>query len=416
MPTKWADDFPDWLVFPVYKVPFWKFLSLILAIMLLAAGVYTSLLIGRKIEGSPGKSDIRRQIGNLILAIITVVLLALFDILIRDVIGVRGKILEIVTTTTFIIADIVLIFGVVVLFNTLYSLLSLTKYLKHRNLNEHLIKVVVQLAAVVASTYLAIRAAEYLGLQVVPILAGLGIGGIAIALAARPTVENIIGGLTLFADKPVKVGDFCRFGNEEGFIEEIGLRSTRIRKLDDTLVSVPNAQFSQLELENRTRRRKFLYRTELQFRYETKRDQLRYLLAMLREMLLSHPKAIQDKMRVRFLGFGAHSLDIELFVHIRAGDWPEYLAIKEDLNFRIMDIVRESGTEFAFPSTTAYIAQDGERDEESIKKAEENVAAWKSEGSLPFPNHTRDDIRSLKGRLNYPPEGSIDEKKKTADK
>ncbi len=148
-----------------------------------------------------------------------------------------------------------------------------------------------------------------------PILPGLGIGGVAIANAARPAVENIIGGLTLFADKPVKVGDFCRFGNEEGFIEEIGLRSTRIRKLDDTLVSVPNAQFSQLDLENRTRRRKFLYRTELQFRYETKRDQLRYLLAMLRKMLLSHPKTILDKMRVRFLGFGTHSLDIEIFVH-----------------------------------------------------------------------------------------------------
>ena len=80
-----------------------------------------------------------------------------------------------------------------------------------------------------------------------------------------------------------------------------------------------------------------------------------------------------------------------------------------------MDIVRESGTGFAFPSTTAYIAQDGERDEESIKKAEESIAAWKSEGSLPFPNHTRDDARSLKGTLKYPPEGSVETKKKTAD-
>ncbi len=88
-----------------------------------------------------------------------------------------------------------------------------------------------------------------------------------------------------------------------------------------------------------------------------------------------------------------------------------YIHSIEKRYLRIMDIVRESGSEFAFPSTTAYIAQDGERDEESIKKAEENVATWKSGGSLPFPNHTRDDIRSLKGTLNYPPEGSVDEKK-----
>lgn len=416
MPTRWADEIPSWLVHRIFRIPLWKFISLILAVSILTAGAYLALIITRKIEGPPGKSTFRRQLGNVVIAGLVIIMLKLFSIVIRDVIGIRGRMQEFLLVIGFLFADLFLIFGTVAFFNLLFSILTSSKYFEKRKLNEHLIKVMVQLTAVAASTYIAIRSAEFLGLEIGPIIAGLGIGGIAIALAARQTVENVIGGLTLFADKPVKVGDLCKFGPELGFVEEIGLRSTRLRKLDDTLVSVPNAQFSQLELENRSLRRKFLYHTELQFRYETKADQLRYLLVTLREMLLAHPKTIQDKMRVRFLGFGSHSLDVEIFVYIRAADWPDSLSVREDMNFRIMDVVRASGAEFAFPSTTAYIAQDGERDEESIKKAEESVAIWKSEGRLPFPNHTRDDIRTLKGTLDYPPEGSVEAKPKTPEK
>lgn len=416
MPIKWADDIPAGLVTPVFHIPLWKFISLILAVSVLGTGVYLSLKMARKIEGPPGKSKIRRQLGNVVISILIMLLLRFVSLLIRDVIGIRGRILEIVSVVGFLIADLALIFGTIMLFNFLYNLLISSTYFQKRKLNGHFVKVIVQLSAVAVSAYIAIRAADFLGLQIGPILAGLGIGGIAVALAARQTVENIIGGLTLFADKPVKVGDLCKFGPELGFVEEIGLRSTRLRKLDDTLVSVPNAQFSQLELENRSRRRKFLYQTVLQFRYETKVDQLRFLLIRLREMTLAHPKTIQDKSRIRFLGFGSHSLDVEVFVYVRAADWPESLTVQEDINFRIMDIVKESGAGFAFPSTTAYIAKDGEPDEKAIRKAEESVALWKSEGRLAFPNHTRDDISALKGTLDFPPEGSVDAKPKKQEK
>lgn len=412
MPIKWVDDMPGWSFYRVFGVALWKILSLLILLLLMSTGVKIALIITKKIEGTPGKNLTRKRESNLVFAAILLTLLRFFGFTIVEVIGVRGRLQELLIVVSYVAANLVLIFAVIMLFSLLQGLITNSKYLQKRGLNEHLIRVITQLMAALFAAFIIVRTAEYLGLQVVPILAGLGIGGVALALAARQTVENIIGGLTLFADKPVKVGDLCQYGEELGFVEEIGLRSTRLRKLDDTLVSVPNAQFSQLELENRSRRRKFLYHMVLQFRYETKVDQLRFLLVRLREMMMAHPKTIQDKSRVRFLGFGSHSLDVEVFVYIRATDWPESLSVQEDMNFRIMDIVKESGAGFAFPSTTAYIAQDGVPDEDAIRKAEESVALWKSEGRLPFPNHTRDDIRSLKSTLDYPPEGSVENKHK----
>ena len=149
----------------------------------------------------------------------------------------------------------------------------------------------------------------------------------AIALAAQRTLENVIGAVTLYAARPVSAGDFCRFGDEYGTVEEIGLRSTRLRKLDDTIVSVPNADFSQRELVNYARRRCILYRTTLGLRYETSPEQLRYVMAKLREMLIGHPKVSPDSLHVRFHSFGAYSLDIKLFAYIRTRQWLDYLEI-----------------------------------------------------------------------------------------
>ena len=187
------------------------------------------------------------------------------------------------------------------------------------------------------------------------------------------------------ADQPVKVGDFCRFGDRRGFVEDVGLRSTRIRRRDDTLVSVPNADFVQRELHNYARRRTRLYETTLGLRYETTPEQLRYVLVRLREMLNRHPKVSPEKLHVRFHGFGAYSLDIALFAYIRTRDRLTYRAIREDINLRIIDIINEAGTGFAFPSQTTYIGRDTGLDSERGREAERQVQEWRSAGQLPFP-------------------------------
>ena len=213
------------------------------------------------------------------------------------------------------------------------------------------------------------------GFDVTALIAGLGVGGLAFALAAQKTIENLFGGATLLADRPVRVGDFCRFGDRVGTVEEIGVRSTRVRTLDRTLVTVANADFSAMQLENFAERDRIWYHPTLGLRYETSPDQMRTILARVRRMLLEHERVDPDPARVRFKSFGASSLDIEVFAYVRTADYAEFLDTAEDLNLRIMDIVEEAGSGFAFPSTTAYLAQDTPFDPDAVRAAEEEARA-----------------------------------------
>jgi MscS family membrane protein len=218
---------------------------------------------------------------------------------------------------------------------------------------------------------------QNLGVNVTGILAGLGVGGLAVALAAQKTVENLFGGVTLAADQPVRVGDFCRFGDKLGTVEEIGMRSTRVRTLDRTVVTVPNAEFSALALENFTSRDRIWFHALLGLRYETGPDQMRHVLAGLRRVLRGHPRVDPDPARVRFVGFGESSLDLEVFAYVRTRDINEFLEIQEELLLAVMDAVAASGTGFAFPSRTIYATRDAGLDQERAARAAEEARSWR---------------------------------------
>lgn len=149
-----------------------------------------------------------------------------------------------------------------------------------------------------------------------------------------------------------------------------------------------------------------LMRATLGLRYETTPDQLRYVLTRLRELFVAHPRVSPDPARARFVGFGEFSLNIEVFVYVLSEDYNEFLAIAEDLNLRIMDIVAESGTGFAFPSQTAYLARDHGLNAERARAAEAEVQGWRADGALPFPGLDPGRIAALDGSLDFPPPGS----------
>ena len=238
------------------------------------------------------------------------------------------------------------------------------------------------------------------------VLAGLGIGGLAVALAAQSTLQNFISGITLYFDKPVAIGDYCRFGEYEGTVEFIGMRSTRIRTRDRTLVTIPNSEFSNMKIENYAKRDRMFLNTTLQVRYETTPDQLRYLLAEIRKLLIAHPKVAADPLRVRFSEFGSHSLNIEIFAYLLTNSRPEFTAIREDIFLRIMSLIKETGAQFAFPSVVHYEAKDTPIDSEKTKTAEAAVAQWREQGNLPFPDFAWQDKAEISQTLDYPPDGS----------
>ena len=248
--------------------------------------------------------------------------------------------------------------------------------------------------------------AEILSLPYQGVLAGLGIGGLAVALAARSTLENFIGGITLFADKPIEVGDFCRLGDHLGVIESIGLRSVKVRSIDRTVVTIPNAEFVNLYIENFTRRDRILLRTTIGLRYETTPDQLRWVLVEIRKLLLQHPMVTEDPARVRFVGFGDHSVDVEIFAYVRTSDHSVFLGVREDLFLRLIDIIDASGTRFAFPSSVNYLAKDSGVNQERTERNEAIMRELREGHQLPFPDFDSDTRRSLTDTLDFPPAGS----------
>ena len=196
------------------------------------------------------------------------------------------------------------------------------------------------------------------GVDVTTGLAALGIGGIALALGAQKTIENVVGSVTLIVDQPFRVGDFCRVGDLMGTIENVGLRSTRIRTRADTLVNFPNGALSTQRIENFTLRRKFLLHTTLNLRYETETQNMERLLVALRKMLMEERCVDSDGLRVRFVGYGASSLDVEIFAYIRAANYEDFQEKQESILLRVSHVVESNGSGFAFPSRTLYIATD----------------------------------------------------------
>jgi MscS family membrane protein len=200
-----------------------------------------------------------------------------------------------------------------------------------------------RIVKVLALTIAVLAVLGNAGMDIKAILTGLGIGGLALALAAQKTLENVFAGVALVLDQPVRVGDFCKFGEQVGTVEDIGFRSTRIRTLDRTLISIPNTQFSTINIENFGPRDMVWFHPLLELRLDTTVDQLRYILAAIRKMLHEHPK-VAEGARVRFNGFGNAALTLEVSAYVSTSDFDTFLPIQEDLLIRMLEIIEEAGT------------------------------------------------------------------------
>ena len=187
-----------------------------------------------------------------------------------------------------------------------------------------------------------------------PALAGLGVGGIAVALAAQKTLENVIGGMSIVFDRAVTEGDFLKVGDAIGTVEHIGLRSTRIRTLDRTVVTVPNGQIANMSLETLSARDTFWFHPTIGLRYETTPEQLQAVVGNVRALMSARKDVEQETLRVRFVRINVYSLDVEVFAYLLARDWNHFLELQEQLFFAVMEIVRNAGTDIAFPSQTLY--------------------------------------------------------------
>jgi MscS family membrane protein len=193
------------------------------------------------------------------------------------------------------------------------------------------------------------------GFTVTGLLAGMGLAGMAMALAAQKSIENLLGSATILADKPFQPGDFVRVGDLVGTVEQVGLRSTRIRTLDRTLVTIPNGQLSDMRLETFAARDRVRLYCVLSLTYDTTSERLAKVIGDLEQVLRSHPRIYEDPIRVRFVEFGESSLNLEVFAYLNTSDWGEFLGLRQEIFLRFMQVVEENGCSFAFPTRTLHM-------------------------------------------------------------
>ena len=402
IPFAWIKALPPWLRAPIAQQSVWKWIAFFL---LLGCGALlvppVSRLSRRVNDARPLRQALLRLSLPLffLLATPVVTYLALAQI---NLIGGVASVVELAAAAIMFLAGAWIVWRIA---PVLAEALIATPKINTESIDAHLIRICTRLLGIVAAAALLAVGASRLGLPVYGIVAGLGVGGLAIALAAQPTMENLIGGLSLFADKPIRVGDLCRYGGEEGTVEAIGIRSTRIRGRDRTLTTMPNAVLSKMPLVSLSQRDQMLIQSVIGVRYETSPDQLRFLLVRIREALLGHPKIQADSVRIRFVDFGASSLDIELFAYVKTTNRAEFLSVREELFLRVMDVVNESGTGFAFPSQTVYFGRDSGLDPERTKKAEAQMRQWQDEGHLPVPSSSQVQLSEI--ATDSPPDSQI---------
>jgi MscS family membrane protein len=191
-------------------------------------------------------------------------------------------------------------------------------------------------------------------------------------LAAQKTIENLFGGISILTDRVMRVGDLCRVGETVGTVEDIGLRSTRIRTYERGLISVPNGSLATANVENLSARDKMRVFCKIGLRYETTREQLERVLAQVTTMLHEHPRVESATAWIRLAKLADSSLELEMQAYVMTREFNDFAAVRENLLFRVMDIVESCGTSLAFPSQTVYMAQEPKAQE--TNKAQESKA------------------------------------------
>jgi MscS family membrane protein len=257
---------------------------------------------------------------------------------------------------------------ILLIFASYWIIAAITRYLSQR-IGESLtrrgmlaersiVSLLRRFIEVVVFLFVTLAALHSLGLDVTTALAGVGIGGLALGLGAQKTFENMFGGVAILFDKVVQIGDVCKINNQVGVVQDIGLRSTRLRTAERTLLSIPNGIMATVTVENLRFRDKFLCQQLIRLRYDLSPDHVRFVLQQIRELLRGNPKVEDSSSRVRFIRFAEYSLEVELFCYILEPEYPDYLAAQEALLLEIMEHLERAGAVVALATQTTIVTQD----------------------------------------------------------
>jgi len=358
----WGERLPVWTKRMVGAQRIWQWISATGVLIAGAVLVTTLILVGRRWDARiyarrKRRRDARQKAapertfpevaktrrGTLLALLASVGLIYTADWLLADIINVAGSLLAVLRLFLIVVGVGVASWGApLLLIGSSEAYLRFSK-LDTNDTKAQFIRLAARAVGLVIVPTIFIVAANLIGLPAYSVVTGLGVGGLAVALAAQGPLQDMFGALTLLA-RPLRVGDSCRFGDQVGTVEQIGLRSTQIRTPERTLLMIPNAELSAGQLDVIGRRDRILWRSTVSLSLETTPEQLERVLAQLRQVVDDHQQVLDDPSLVRLVAAGPNSLDVEIHAYIMTTDWNEFLEIREDLLMLVLREVEAAGT------------------------------------------------------------------------
>jgi MscS family membrane protein len=359
VPLRWMLSLPGWVKAHIAGVAMWQWLGLSFGLLIGGLVVLCSHRAARReIDDTENASSLgwRALLVPLSIIFVSTLLVPLLDALLRIGATPRVVIDYAQTSVAFLAAAWLTVVVSIVVGEAIIASERLTS----RSLDSQLIRLGTRLVGLVAAVAILIEGGDELGFPAYSVLAGLGVGGLAVALAARDTIANLIGSLLITIEKPFRVGHVVRIGGSEGTVEDVGFRSTRIRTPDNTLVTIPSSAVVSTTVENLSIRTKRRQRFFVQVMYNTPRVKLEEIVTRIRQLIVDHPLAEDSTCQVRFNNFAESSLDILVIFNLMVDDYASELREREAVLLRIIDLVKDAGVEFAFPTRTLYIESGSE--------------------------------------------------------
>ncbi len=362
IPPRWMLNLPSWAKARVIGIAAWQWLGLSLGCLIAGLIIFGGHRLARR--GAPDDRDGLSARWRALPVPVAIVLVAgVFVPFVAALLRIGGGPRAVIAYTSTGAVYLSAAWLTMVIAVLLGEMIVASEHLTSRSLDSQLIRLGTRLLGLVAAIAILIQGGDELGFPAYSVLAGLGVGGLAVALAAQSTIANLIGSLLITMEKPFSVGHSVRIGGSEGTVEDVGFRSTRIRTADNSLVTIPSSSVVNTTVENLSVRTKRRQRFVVQVTYDTSREKLEELVARIKQLIVDHPLAEDSTCQVRFNAFGESSLDVLVMFHLQVADSATELSEREAVLLQIMDIVKELGLEFAFPTRTLQIgnADTGEK-------------------------------------------------------
>jgi MscS family membrane protein len=362
VPVRLIDSLPSWARSVYLDHAVWQWIGTMLTLVMGFLVIVLIYLLIRRWTKGRDEASIWRGLIRLMLPLSAAIIVRIAGYIIDDHIGMSGLLYDVIETLTWVVFLILVIWFVMVGGGFVANAIIASPRIDPRGIHAGLIKVACNLIALAIAGIILFKGLSELGISLIPLVTGLGVGGLAVALAARPTIENLIGGLMILADRPYRVGQRIIVRGNDGIVQQIGLRSTKIRLLRGPQVTIPNEEMARAEIENVARRQYIRRSSNITIRYDTPPEKVEKAVDIIKEILDEH-EGMDPKRppRVYFTEFNPDSLNISMMYWYHPGKLWKSRAFGQKINLKIMQEFGKEGIKFAYPTTTTYLAQEDEQ-------------------------------------------------------